>query len=201
MPYAQLPVFSLPWAFLFWGAYIWAFYVAEAGVIKHTKETRGSGPESAQDSLAVLMLLTLGAKVSAICLAWFHIAIVTDDWVMPVFMTGVGLMLLGSLLRRHCFNMLGSSFTVEVRASADQILVTSGAYRFLRHPGYFAGLLMLVGFGLATGSYLATLIMLASGMLVYSRRINSEEAALLDVMGERYRVYCATRKKLIPFLY
>jgi hypothetical protein len=60
---------------------------------------------------------------------------------------------------------------------------------------------LLSGFGLATGSYLAALIMFASGVLVYARRINAEEAALLDAMGERYRVYCATRKKLIPFLY
>jgi protein-S-isoprenylcysteine O-methyltransferase Ste14 len=197
----HLPIFSFPWALLFWGAYIWAFYISEAGVIRRTKETRGSGPELAQDSLAGLMLLTLVATVSAISCAWFNIAILPRDVVLLAFLVGVGLMLLGSLLRRHCFKMLGESFTVEVRASADQPLVTDGAYRYLRHPGYFAGVIMLLGFGLATGSWLAALMMLASGVLVYVRRINSEEAALLDAMGERYRVYCAPRKKLIPFLY
>lgn len=198
---AQLPIFLYPWAWLFWGAYIWAFYISEAGVISRTKDTRGSGPVLAQDSLAGLMLFTLAAKVSAISCAWFNIAILPQGGVMMAFLMGVGMMLLGSLLRRHCFKMLGESFTVEVRASADQPLVTDGAYRYLRHPGYFAGVIMLSGFGLATGSYLAALIMFASGVLVYVRRINSEEAALLDAMGERYRVYCATRKKLIPFLY
>ena len=198
---AELPIFLYPWAWLFWGAYIWAFYISEAGVISRTKDTRGSGPVLAQDSLAGLMLFTLAAKVSAISCAWFNIAILPQGGVMMAFLMGVGMMLLGSLLRRHCFKMLGESFTVEVRASADQPLVTDGAYRYLRHPGYFAGVIMLSGFGLATGSYLAALIMFASGVLVYVRRINSEEAALLDAMGERYRVYCATRKKLIPFLY
>lgn len=201
MPEVQLPIFSLPWALLFWVAYIWAFYISEAGVIKRTKDTRGSGPELAQDSLAGLMLFTLAAKISAIGCAWFNIAILPRGGVLIAFLTGVGLMLLGSLLRGHCFKKLGESFTVEVRASADQRLVTDGAYRYLRHPGYFAGVIMLFGFGLATGSYLAALIMLVSGVLVYVRRINFEEAALLDAMGERYRVYCATRKKLIPFLY
>ena len=198
---AELPIFLYPWAWLFWGAYIWAFYISEAGVISRTKDTRGSGPVLAQDSLAGLMLFTLAAKVSAISCAWFNIAILPQGGVMMAFLMGVGMMLLGSLLRRHCFKMLGESFTVEVRASADQPLVTDGAYRYLRHPGYFAGVIMLSGFGLATGSYLAALIMFVSGVLVYVRRINSEEAALLDAMGERYRVYCATRKKLIPFLY
>lgn len=195
------PVFSFPWALLFWGVYIWAFYISEAGVISYTKETRGTGPKLAQDSLAGLMLFTLAAKVSAISCAWFDIAIVPGDAVAAAFLAGVALMLLGSLLRRHCFKMLGASFTVEVRASADQPLVTNGAYRYLRHPGYFAGVMMLTGFGLATGSYLAVLIMSVSAVLVYVRRIKFEEAALLDAMGERYRVYCATRKKLIPFLY
>lgn len=201
MPDVQLPIFSFPWAFLFWSAYIWAFYISEAGVISRTKQTRGSGPDLAQGSLAGLMLFTLAAKVSAIFCAWFRIAIVPGDAVLTALLAGVALMLLGSLLRRHCFRMLGASFTIEVRASADQPLVTTGAYRYLRHPGYFAGVMMLSGFGLATGSYLAALIMFVSGVLVYVRRIKSEEAALLDAMGERYRVYCATRKKLIPFLY
>lgn len=109
--------------------------------------------------------------------------------------------MLGCLLRRHCLKMLGACFTVEVRASADQPLVEKGAYRFLRHPGYFAGLLMLTGFGLATTSYLATLLMLVTGLFVYVRRINFEEAALNDAMGERYRAYCAVRKKMIPFIF
>lgn len=97
--------------------------------------------------------------------------------------------------------MLGASFTVEVRASADQPLVASGAYRFLRHPAYLAGLLMLTGFGLATASLASALLMLATALFVYIRRINSEELALLDAMGERYRAYCATRRKIIPFIY
>lgn len=197
----QLPVFSIPWAFAFWAVYLWAFYIAEAGVIRHTKETRGDGPERAQDSLASLMLLTLAAKIAALVLAWAGAGIVPARAVQPAFMAGLALMLLGSLLRRHCFRMLGPSFTVEVRASADQPLVAQGAYRFLRHPGYLAGILMLTGFGLATASYFSALIMLATGFFVYIRRINSEEKALLDAMGERYRVYAATRKKIIPFIY
>lgn len=201
MPPIQLPVFSIPWAFAFWAVYIWAFYISEAGVIRHTKETRGDGPERPQDSLALLMLLTLGAKVAALLLAWLGAGIVPPGAVQPAFFAGLGLMFLGSLLRRHCFRMLGASFTVEVRASAAQPLVSQGAYRYLRHPGYLAGILMLTGFGLATASWLAALLMLATGFFVYIRRIDSEEKALLDAMGERYRAYAATRKKIIPFIY
>jgi protein-S-isoprenylcysteine O-methyltransferase Ste14 len=201
MPVAPLPLFSMPWTVAFWAVYVWAFYISEFGVIRHTKETRGAGPERPQDSLASLMLLTMAAKGAALLLAWYGVALVRDDAAMPVFWLGLTLMLAGSLLRRHCFKMLGSSFTVEVRASADQPLVSGGAYRLVRHPGYLAGMIMLTGFGLATTSFLATLIVLAAGLFAYTRRIDSEERAMLDAMGDRYRSYAATRKKLIPFIY
>ena len=197
----QLPVFSVPWAFMFWAVYICAFYIAEAGVIRHTKDTRGDGPERPQDSLASLMLLTLAAKIAALLLAWFGIGIVSAAAILPAFFAGLALMLLGSVLRRHCFKMLGASFTVEVRASADHPLVAQGAYRYLRHPAYLAGVMMLTCFGLATAGYLSALLMLVTALLVYIRRINAEELALLDAMGERYRSYCASRKKIIPFIY
>lgn len=196
-----MPALSLPWALAFWAVYIWAFFVAEAAVIRHTKETRGDGPERAQDSLAILQLLTLAAKIGALVLAWLGIGLVGGPATMPVFFAGLALMLVGSLLRRHCFKMLGASFTVEVRASAEQPLVSQGAYRFLRHPGYLAGILMLAGFGLATTSMVSALLMLVTGLFVYIRRIDSEEKALLDAMGERYRSYAAGRKRLIPFIY
>ena len=201
MPDIPLPVFSTPLALAFWALYLWAFYIAEAGVIRHTKQTRGEGPTRAQDCLASLMLLTLAAKVSALLLAWFGIGMLPARAVLPAFVAGLVLMLIGSILRRHCFKMLGASFTVEVRASAGQPLVATDANRYLRHPAYLAGLLMLLGFGLSTASYLSALLMLVTGLVVYARRIRFEEAALLDAMGERYRAYSVTRKKLIPFIY
>src|SRR5438034_7500267 len=45
------------------------------------------------------------------------------------------------LLRRHCFRLLGASFTGDVRARADQAIVTTGAYALVRHPSYSAGIL------------------------------------------------------------
>lgn len=96
------PVFSFPWAVLFWAVYLWAFYIAEAAVIKHTKQTRGDGPERPQDSLASLMLLTLAAKIGALLLAWFGIGLLPAAVKLPSLFAGLALMLLGSALRRHC---------------------------------------------------------------------------------------------------
>lgn len=193
--------FSLPWAIAFWTAYVLAFYVSEAGVVRHTKATRGDGPSVKQDSLAALTIVALGAKLVALALAWFQVAAVSSVATPWLFGLGIALMLLGAALRQHCFRMLGPAFTIEVRAGHDQAIVDRGAYRYVRHPGYLAGIVMMLGFGAATTSVAAAGVMLAAALYVYSRRIFFEEAALEQALGARYTEYAAGRKRLVPFLY
>jgi len=50
-------------------------------------------------------------------LSAFHIAPAHQ---VAVFWIGMAIMISGSLLRRHCFRMLGESFTGDVRARPDQ---------------------------------------------------------------------------------
>lgn len=120
---------------------------------------------------------------------------------VAVFVVGVVLLTGGSLLRRHCWRMLGSSFTGDVQARAGQRIVTSGAYAALRHPSYTAGLLMNAGVGLALGSWASTALLLVSSVAVYIYRMGVEERALLNTVGEPYAEFMRTRKRLIPYLY
>jgi protein-S-isoprenylcysteine O-methyltransferase Ste14 len=39
------------------------------------------------------------------------------NWQVPLFVAGVVMILLGSLLRRYCWRMLGEYFTGDVRAT------------------------------------------------------------------------------------
>jgi protein-S-isoprenylcysteine O-methyltransferase Ste14 len=118
-----------------------------------------------------------------------------------VFLTGVALLVSGSLLRRHCWRMLGESFTGDVRASSGQAVVTRGAYALVRHPSYTAGILMNTGIGVALGNWASALILAVISFAVYQYRITVEERALLATIGEPYRVFMRTRKRLIPYVY
>lgn len=120
---------------------------------------------------------------------------------VPIFFAGVALMIAGSLLRRHCFRMLGTSFTGDVRASADQQVVTRGAYSILRHPSYTAATILNVGFALALGSWISVLTVFVMSFIVYSYRIAVEERALVGAIGEPYKQFMRSRKRLIPFVY
>lgn len=97
---------------------------------------------------------------------------------------GLGLVLFwgGIALRLWSFRTLGRYFTLTVQTSRDQPVMTAGPYRVIRHPSY-AGLL---------------LVFMAGGLVL---RIRVEERALLLTLGEGYRAYAATHKRLVPFIW
>jgi len=85
-----------------------------------------------------------------------------------------------------------------VRVHARQTVVDGGPYRWVRHPAYTGLLLFFVGMGLALTNWASLLVLAllpAVGLLV---RIRSEEQALLAGLGEDYRRFAATRRRLFP---
>ena len=117
------------------------------------------------------------------------------------YVIGTTLFLAGFGMRRWSELTLGRYFTFEVMTSADQPIITSGPYRFLRHPGYTGVLLVVLGAGLVNGNWagLAGWTLLVLVPLLY--RIHVEEAALLAALGERYRLYAAHHKRLLPLIW
>jgi protein-S-isoprenylcysteine O-methyltransferase Ste14 len=181
---------------LFWIAEVWAFF-PEFRVIRNAKH---SGSTQDAKSLQVILVGLNAAFFAAFALAWVPVLLIMTQRVF-VFFLGVALMIAGSLLRRHCFRMLGNSFTGDVRASSDQQVVTRGAYSFVRHPSYTAAIILNIGTALALGSWLSVIVLVVGSILVYGYRISVEERALLSEIGQPYRDFMRTRKRLIPFVY
>ncbi len=96
---------------------------------------------------------------------------------------------------------LGQSFNREIEVRSDHRIVSTGPYRWLRHPSYTGVLLALLGFSLGQANWLSLVAGIALPVAAYVWRIESEEAALFDVLGEAYRGYAAHRKRLIPGIY
>ena len=189
--------FVWPYAVPFWIVYLWAFW-PEFGIIGRAQR---SGNSTDSKSLQVIVLGMWVAYAGAFPLAWvarFQFPLVLR---IPALWVGVVVLASGSLLRRHCWRMLGASFTGDVRASSDQVVVTRGAYKLLRHPSYTGGILMNTGIGIALGSWASALLLAVTSFAVYSYRIAVEERALSAAIGEPYREFMRTRKRLIPFVY
>jgi protein-S-isoprenylcysteine O-methyltransferase Ste14 len=69
------------------------------------------------------------------------------DWVRVL---GIPILLAGIAVFVWAGRTLGSSFTAYPRPRPEGVLVEQGPYRFVRHPVYGAGLLVLLGYGLLT---------------------------------------------------
>jgi len=104
----------------------------------------------------------------------------------------------GRLLRRHCQRILGASFTGAVIVRAEQAIVQRGAYRYVRHPSYSAGMLLFLGIGLATGNWIGTLAIVVASGATYVYRVRVEERALLATVAERYSDYMRRTKRFVP---
>jgi protein-S-isoprenylcysteine O-methyltransferase len=189
--------FVWPHALLFWAVFVWA-YSAEFGIVRRARKAQGATDSK---SLQVIMVGQSVASFASFWLAFVPALQLPAAYRMAAFYGGIALLVAGALLRRHCFRMLGASFTGDVRARSDQEVVNRGAYRIVRHPSYTAGILLNAGVGVALGSWASALLFTAASIAVYVYRMNVEERALLAVIGEPYRQFMATRKRLVPFIY
>ncbi len=186
-----------PYALAFWVVFVWAFW-PEARIVGRARRTAGA---TDQKSLQVLLFGMTVACFAAFPLSWVRPLQFPPAHRIAIFWFGVALLVAASLLRRHCWRMLGTSFTGDVRASEDQKIVSRGAYSVLRHPSYSGGILMYTGMGIALGSWFAAALLAMISFATYLYRIRVEERALLAALGEPYRRFMSTRKRLIPFVY
>ncbi|MFR9753544.1 methyltransferase family protein [Nocardia sp. 004] len=121
----------------------------------------------------------------------------------PLFWQIVGLTLmgLGFALRVWAIAVLGAAFRTTVEVDADQRVVDRGPYRRIRHPSYTGVALITTGFGLACANWISLALATILPVYVLSRRIRIEEQALLETLGEAYRIYCRGTKRLIPWVW
>jgi protein-S-isoprenylcysteine O-methyltransferase Ste14 len=192
--------FVWPYWLLFWTVFLWAFS-PEYRIVRDARKPAARSDSPDAGSVRLIILGMGVASILAFPLAWVAALRLPAAWQPIVFVIGMATLIAGSLLRRHCWRLLGASFTGDVRARADQPIVTTGAYALVRHPSYSAGILMNAGIGLALGSWGSTALLVLASFVVYRYRIAVEERALLAIVGERYRQYIRTRRRLIPFVY
>jgi protein-S-isoprenylcysteine O-methyltransferase Ste14 len=110
---------------------------------------------------------------------------------------GVAVMWLGLATRIWAVATLGRTFRTTVEVDPGQAVVSTGPYRWVRHPSYTGLLLIVAGFGLAGGTWISVVMGLVP-LPAIVRRIHVEEAELNRVLGEAYRSYQAGTARLIP---
>ena len=194
---SKLLVFTWPYALVFWVVFLWAFG-PEYRVISGRREPP-SAPHDANSKR--LIVITQGVGVFAAFMTAANAplgALAHRGWLFGI---GIAVIVAGRLLRRHCFRMLGSSFTGAVIVEPGQVVVERGAYRYVRHPSYTAGAILFLGIGLALANWISLVVLLAAVAIGYGYRVRVEERALAATLGEPYRRYMSRTKRFVPFLF
>jgi len=124
-----------------------------------------------------------------------HILSILTTWI------GLAILLAGIGLRVWANRFLGAFYTRTLRVLEHQTVVQSGPYRFIRHPGYLGVILMWSGAGLAAGNWIVILLVLACISRAYYYRIRTEEAMLLENLGQSYASYQTHTWRLLPYIY
>ncbi|HEY3885235.1 MAG TPA: isoprenylcysteine carboxylmethyltransferase family protein [Vicinamibacterales bacterium] len=194
-------MFVWPYALPFWVAYAWAFLPEGLIVARGARDNRARSQSQDKGSMGVIVCGGWLGLAAAFAVAKITRFAFPEPARFDLYWAGIVLLILGSLLRRHCWRMLGEHFTGNVVARADQVVVQRGAYKYVRHPSYTAGTMMFTAIGLSLGSWLSTIIAFGSAVAVYLYRVNVEERALAAAIGERYVRFMKSRKRFIPFIY
>jgi protein-S-isoprenylcysteine O-methyltransferase Ste14 len=129
-----------------------------------------------------------------------------NGWTRISLPSWLGVLLLalcfGALaLRIWAVSRLGKSFTYDVKRPVGGVLVRTGPYRFVRHPGY-AGIIILAALpGLLVGSIAGFIGLLLVTLAHTIVRLRAEEKMLEEECGETFREYRRMTYRLLPFVY
>jgi protein-S-isoprenylcysteine O-methyltransferase Ste14 len=114
--------------------------------------------------------------------------------------TGIILVLTGTAIRAWSMRTLGRFFQFHIQVQDGHRVVTDGPYRFVRHPSYTGLILVMAGFGFASGDVwglVAALLIIGTALTL---RIRAEERLLTANLGTEYELFAAKRKRILPAL-
>ena len=156
-------------------------------------QATGEKLDRRQEGLFILFTLRPTAAAGMVGLIVYMIDPSLMAWSsapLPIWLRWLGVVLgiIAGLLLTVTFRALGKNLTDTVVTRAEHVLITSGPYRWVRHPFYVAFLLAVTANSLVTANwFLALTGGIAFGLMVL--RTRTEEENLIERFGEEYLKY------------
>lgn len=177
--------------------------VACIGVPHRLRADRAGGRVSRQVDPAWFWILMglVGPPVALVCLAfliqprWVDFASIdAPPWLR---LLGAPAALAGLALFGWMFRHLGLNVTPTSMPRGNATLVTSGPYRWVRHPMYSAALILIAAATLLT----ANAVVAIGGIPMFAllaARSRLEERRLVEKFGDAYRAYQRRTGRFLP---
>jgi protein-S-isoprenylcysteine O-methyltransferase Ste14 len=114
--------------------------------------------------------------------------------------SGLALVVAGFLLITWTTVELGRQYSVYITLQQDHQLITSGPYRYIRHPRYLGVMVVALGLALLFRSWIALLALpFLLALLIF--RLMDEEKLLREEFGGQWEEYVQRSWRLVPFIY
>jgi protein-S-isoprenylcysteine O-methyltransferase Ste14 len=177
-------VFGVGWA-AFWIYWFVAAFSTKRGRVAWSRELR----------IRVVIIVVVVVLVRLGAFRGRH-GVHTDPWreALGLALFGIGL-LFAIWARVH----IGRNWGTPMSRKKEPELVTSGPYRFVRHPIYSGILLAAAGTALALGWFWLIVVGLAGIYFIYAATV--EERYLTEQFPDAYPDYKRSSKMLVPFLF
>ena len=169
--------------------------------VQHSAESVLEQPKPGR-ATQIANLLALPALLSSV------IYVIAPAWMswsalpLPLWLRwlGVGVALSGFTLLQWAQQSLGKNWSDEPRLVEGQEMISSGPYRWIRHPIYAAFLLILGSLLLISANWFIGALWLGMTGLDVASRMRTEESMMVGQFGEQYRAYMRRTGRLFPRL-
>jgi len=112
---------------------------------------------------------------------------------------GVALCVAGMAVMVWARQCLGRNWSQTVALKQGHELVTSGPYRYVRHPMYAGGIVACIGSAIAAGGPWIFLLIILGGLFLW--RVGAEDRLMAQQFPDEFLQYKRRTKALIPFVW
>jgi methyltransferase len=151
-------------------------------------------PPVPEPHFRAMVVFHTGILIAAGAEAW----LLHRPWLPGLTFAALAAVVGATALRAWVIATLGTHWNVQIVDSTRLGVVTSGPFRFVRHPNYVAVFVELVALPLVHGAWISALCGIPIHMWVLSHRIRAEEAVLLA--DPAYRAAMGGKPRFVPRL-
>jgi len=162
---------------------MWLFYFAIMFIIVETEVTR-TALKSRFSNISFVFTILFNILIIFSAFEYLITGRFVNNWLSFV---GFFMVLLGLSLHVYVFNKLGKFYSDDIEIKKNHKLVTTGLYKYIRHPAYLGIFLGLFGLPLILNSFRAFPISIAASLVVFYKTLKEED--LLEKKISKYSKY------------
>lgn len=122
------------------------------------------------------------------------------DYYLPewIKILGIPVMILAIWLLWRSHYDLGRNWIEYIGIRKDHKLITTGIFKYIRHPMYAAHIVWGIAQIMMLSNWLVGPSILIVFLMVYFYRVKKEEKVLIDEFGDEYKKYIQKTGRLLP---